>query len=89
MSLKENQVTGIGGASGSALSAPQLIDGELRQVILHPCSLCGDVLSDVDQNGQQIHMRQVFNKFVCEACFQRLAHEFGVVCFDPPSQEGE
>ena len=60
-----------------------IIDNELRAVVLHPCVICGDVLADVDDSGKQIHVRQVFNKFVCEACFQRLADEFGVETFDP------
>jgi len=56
-----------------------IIDGELRQITLHPCVICGDVLSDVDETGKQIHVRQVFNKFVCEACFMRLADAFGLL----------
>jgi len=55
-----------------------IIDGELRQITLHPCVICGDVLSDVDETGKQIHVRQVFNKFVCEECFMRLADAFGL-----------
>ena len=56
-----------------------IIDGELRQITLHPCVICGDVLSDVDETGKQIHVRQVFNKFVCEACFMRLTDAFGLL----------
>jgi len=65
-----------------------IIDNELRAVVLHPCIICGDVLSDLDETGKQIHVRQIFGKFICEACFMRLAYEFGVECFDP-SEEGE
>ena len=77
-----NPNSDISGASGSAQSVPQIIDGELRQVTLHACELCGYTLADINDNGQQIHVRQVFNKFVCEACFQRLAEAFGVQTFD-------
>jgi len=66
-----------------------IIDNELRTVVLHPCDLCGDVLSDVDETGKQIHLRQVFNKYVCEACFQRLADAFGVETFDPSSSTSQ
>jgi hypothetical protein len=63
-----------------------IIDGELRQITLHPCVICGDVLSDVDETGKQIHVRQVFNKFVCEACFMRLADAFGLLPSSSTSQ---
>ena len=56
-----------------------IIDGELRQITLHPCVICGDVLSDVDETGKQIHLRQIFDKFVCEACFMRLVDAFGLL----------
>jgi len=64
-----------------------IIDNELRTVVLHPCILCGDVLSDLDDSGKQIHVHQVFNKFVCETCFQRLADAFWVQTFDPMPEE--
>jgi hypothetical protein len=66
-----------------------IIDNELRTVVLHPCNLCGDVLSDIDETGKQIHVREIFGKYVCEMCFQRLADAFGVETFDPSTEEGE
>jgi len=62
-----------------------ILDGELKQVLLHPCALCGDVLSDLDDQGRQVHVRELNGRFVCEACFQRLAYKFGVETFDPSS----
>ena len=62
-----------------------ILDGELKQVLLHPCALCGDVLSDLDDQGRQVHVRELNGRFVCEACFQRLADKFGVETFDPSS----
>jgi len=53
-----------------------ILDGELKQVLLHPCTLCGDAPADLDDHGKQVHVRELNGKFVCEACFMRLTDAF-------------
>jgi hypothetical protein len=61
------------------LSVNVIIDGELREVLLHPCALCGDAPADLDDSGKQVHIKQIYDKYVCEACFMRLTDAFGLL----------
>ena len=63
----------------SEIKVNVIMDGELKQVSLHPCVICEYAPSDLDSSGKQVHLRKINGKYVCEACAMRVADAFGLL----------
>jgi len=71
----------------SEIKVSVIMDGELKQVSLHPCVICGDAPSDLDSSGKQVHLKKINDKYVCEACAMRVADAFGLLQSSQPITE--
>ena len=71
----------------SEIKVNVIMDGELKQVPLHPCVICGDAPSDLDRSGKQVHLRKINGRYVCEACAMRVADAFGLLRGSQPIAE--
>jgi len=71
----------------SEIKVNVIMDGELKQVSLHPCVICEYAPSDLDSSGKQVHLRKINGKYICEACAMRVADAFGLLQVSQPIAE--